>query len=204
MDQKRQTLQQQHCGPDPSAQTEPAGGSGGRLARGRAAVVLAFRETRAAWPGLSIYERFEQLVSLVLTTLVSVVVMAALVNLTFRVSILLVYGLLDPADHGIFQTIFGMIFTVLIAPEFNHSILGVLRRHESIIQVEAVVLIALLALARKFIIIDMTTVQPLTLIGLAGASLALGTVYWFVRDQDRKDDMAETRAGDPAKLHSSG
>jgi uncharacterized membrane protein (DUF373 family) len=150
------------------------------------------RETRTAWPGLSTYARFEQGVSLVLTALIGLVIIAAVANLTVRVVTLMFFGLLDPAEHGVFQAIFGMIFTVLIALEFNHSILGVLERKESIVQVKTVVLIALLALARKFIILDATKTEPMTIIGLAAAVLALGAVYWFVRDQDRKDTIVPT------------
>ena len=145
------------------------------------------RETREAWPGLSMYERFEQVVTLVLTALISLVIIAALINLTGRIIALVLFGMLDPAEHGVFQAIFGMIFTVLIALEFNHSILSVLERKNSIVQVRTVVLIALLALVRKFVILDATKVAPLTLIGLAGSVLALGAVYWMVRDQDRKN-----------------
>lgn len=145
------------------------------------------RETREAWPGLSTTSRFEQVVSLVLTGLISLVIAAALVNLTFRILILVLFGLLDPAETGVFQAFFGMIFTVLIALEFNHSIIGVLHRKESNVQVRTVVLIALLALVRKFIILDATKTEPLTIIGLAAAILALGSVHWLVRDQDRKD-----------------
>ena len=152
-----------------------------------AAVSDMLRETREAWPGLGLYERFEQIVSILLTMMISLVVIAALFNLTFRIGTLLLYGLLDPADHGVFQAIFGMIFTVLIALEFNHSILSVLERKESIVQVRTVVLIALLALVRKFIILDASKTEPLTIIGLASAVLALGAVHWLVRDQDRKD-----------------
>ena len=148
------------------------------------------KEVRAAWPSLTLYERFEEVVALVLTGLISLVVIAALINLSYRIVILVVFGLLDPAEHSVFQAVFGMIFTVLIALEFNHSILGVLKRGDSIIQVRTVVLIALLALARKFIILDATKVEPLTIIGLAAAVLALGAVHWLVRDQDRKEDEA--------------
>ena len=150
-----------------------------------AAIGNALRETREAWPGLSTYERFEQVVSLVLTALIGLVIIAALINLTFRIVTLVLFGLLDPAEHGVFQAIFGMIFTVLIALEFNHSILGVLERKESIVQVKTVVLIALLALARKFIILDASKTEPMTIVGLAAAVLALGGVYWLVRDRDR-------------------
>ena len=95
-----------------------------------------------------------------------------------------------------------MIFTVLIALEFNHSILGVLHRKESIIQLRTVVLIALLALARKFIILDASKTEPLTIIGLAAAVLALGAVHWLVRDQDRKD--SQCAAEDAASTQNRG
>ena len=62
-----------------------------------------------------------------------------------------------------------------------------LERKESIVQVRTVVLIAILALVRKFIILDATKTEPMTIIGLAAAILALGAVHWLVRDQDRKD-----------------
>ena len=170
--------------PTPGVTPEAGSRSGGRHG---AALSNAFQETREAWPGLSAYERFEQVVSILLTMLISAVIVAALVNLTFRVASMVLFGMLDPAEHGVFQSIFGMIFVVLIALEFNHSILSVLHRHQSIIQVRTVVLIALLALARKFIILDATNTDPMTILGLAAAVLALGAGYWLVRDQDRKE-----------------
>jgi uncharacterized membrane protein (DUF373 family) len=147
----------------------------------------ALSEIRRSWLVLSLYERFEQLVIVALTALISLVVLAALGGLSVRVFQLLAHGIIDPADHSVFQVVFGMIFTVLIALEFNHSILSVLKRHENIVQARAVVLIALLALARKFIILDASTTSPLNILGLAAAVLSLGAVYWLVRDQDRRD-----------------
>jgi uncharacterized membrane protein (DUF373 family) len=155
------------------------------------AIRNAIGETREAWPSLSHYKRFEQLVSLVLTVLVSLVIIVTLFHLSIRIAVLLLYGLIDPADPENFQALFGMILTVLIALEFNHSIMGVLERRKSIVQVRTVVLIALLALVRKFIILDVSKTEPLTIIGLAAAILALGSVYWVVRDQDRKDAPEE-------------
>ena len=38
----------------------------------------------------------------------------------------------------------------------------------------------------KFIVLEVQDVQPLPLIGLALTALALGGVYWLVRDQDRR------------------
>jgi uncharacterized membrane protein (DUF373 family) len=143
--------------------------------------------TQAAWRTLTFYERFEQIISLLLTALISLVIIGAVLNLTFRIAILLVFGLIDPAEQELFHAIFGMVLTVLIALELNHSILGVMDRKNSIIQVRTVVLVALLALVRKFIVLDTGKTESLTIIGLALAVVALGTVYWLVRDQDRKE-----------------
>ena len=37
------------------------------------------------------------------------------------------------------------------------------------------------------IIIDATKTEPMTLVGLALAVLALGGVYWLVREQDHRE-----------------
>jgi uncharacterized membrane protein (DUF373 family) len=145
-----------------------------------------FEQTRTAWRTLTFYERFEQVISLLLTVLISVIVVGAVLSLSFRIAMLLIFGLIDPAEQALFHAIFGMVLTVLIALELNHSILGVLERKKSIIQVRTVVLVSLLALVRKFIILDTAKAEPLTIIGLAMAVMALGAVYWLVRDQDRK------------------
>jgi uncharacterized membrane protein (DUF373 family) len=47
-------------------------------------------------------------------------------------------------------------------------------------------LIALLAIVRKLIIIDMSATEAAQVLALAAAILALGVVYRLVRDQDRR------------------
>ncbi len=148
------------------------------------------RGTREAWPHLSFYEKFEQLVVLVLTVLIAVVVASAVWHLAVNISLLLFSHAFDPADQAIFQTVFGMIFTVIIALEFKHSLLVVLARQESIVQVRSIVLLAMLAMVRKFIILDLDRTTAEQLFALAAAILALGVVYWLVRDQDRRERVA--------------
>jgi uncharacterized protein YqhQ len=81
-----------------------------------------FAETREHWPIMSVYERFEQIVALVLSLVISVVISLALVQLVIRIVPLLLSGAIDPLDHEVFQALFGMIMTLLIAMEFKHSI----------------------------------------------------------------------------------
>ena len=145
-----------------------------------------FRQARAEWMLLTFYERFEQVVILILTGLISLVVVFAVWNLALKIfhAVLAPQGF-DPTDYSVFQAIFGAIFTVIIALEFKRSLLVVAERKESIVQVRTVILIALLAIVRKLIILDLTSTDALQLFALAAAILALGAVYWLVRDQDR-------------------
>jgi uncharacterized membrane protein (DUF373 family) len=92
----------------------------------------------------------------------------------------------DPTDYGVFQAVFGTIFTVIIALEFKRSLLVLAERSDSVVQVRAVVLIALLAVVRKLIILDLSSTDAFHLLALAAAILALGAVYWLVRDQGRR------------------
>lgn len=138
------------------------------------------------WFTLTLYQRFEQVAALALTLLISVIIVVAIGELTREIVLLLSSGLLDPLDQAVFQMIFGQIMTVLIALEFNHSIIKVVAARESIVQVRTVLLIGVLALARKFIILDTKEVSADTLLALAAALLVLGATYWLIRDQDTR------------------
>jgi uncharacterized membrane protein (DUF373 family) len=148
-------------------------------------------ETWRYWSIMSFYERFEHVVALLLTVLIAVVIVIALWRLINAVWFLLIIQALDPLDHEVFQEIFGHIMTLLIAMEFKHSILRVIARKERIIQVKTVLLIALLALARKFIILDLSALSASLLAALALSTLALGGVYWLLRERDDRLGVPE-------------
>lgn len=141
------------------------------------------QQLRDAWAVMTFYERFEQTIALILSAVIAVVIVVSLVQLIRTVLVLLVVNSFNPLDHQVFQTVFGMIMTLLIAMEFKHSIIKVALRRDSIIQVKTVVLIALLALSRKFVILD-PEASPSKIAALAGAALALGLVYWLLRERD--------------------
>jgi uncharacterized membrane protein (DUF373 family) len=129
------------------------------------------------------YDRFEHFVAKGLTFLISVIVIVAFFRLSWDVFELLLLKSFDPLEHNVFQSIFGGIMTLLIAMEFKHSILVASKRDQNIIQVKTVLLIALLAVSRKFIILDLSAISAAKIASLAGALFALGCVYWLVRYQ---------------------
>jgi uncharacterized membrane protein (DUF373 family) len=144
-------------------------------------------KARAQFKLLSLYQRFEHIVITILTALIAIVVVVAVWNLTLKIVFSLVLpGNLDPSDYTIFQAVFGMIFTVIIALEFKKSLLVIAERRENVVQLRTVVMIALLAICRKVIILDLKETDALEIFALAAAILALGVVYWLIRGSDRR------------------
>jgi uncharacterized membrane protein (DUF373 family) len=143
---------------------------------------------RQRWRRLTVYLRFEHAVVLILTALISVIIIAAIWKLAVKVLVSLVLSnSFDLADLAEFQSVFGMVFTVIIALEFKRTLVLVTERTESVVQVRAVILIALLAIVRKLIILDISPGDAPQLLALAVATLSLGGVYWLVKDQDKPE-----------------
>ena len=150
-------------------------------------------ELRTKWQTLSIYEKFEQTVVSVLTLVIAGIVTIATWQLLLHTLNLVESHLVNLTDSQVFQSIFGMVLTVLIALEFKHTLLVVRHHRRAIVQVRAVVLIALLALVRRFIILDLYQTTPSVIAALAGAALALGVVFWLVGnyEQPGRDEVLE-------------
>lgn len=143
--------------------------------------------TREQWSAMTLYEKFEQIVVFVLSAIIAVIIVASVWALLREVASRLIFGASDILDYATFQAVFGKIFTVVIALEFKRSLLMVAERCFGVIQVRTIVLIALLAITRKFIILDLSETDPTKIAALGGAALALGLVFWLVRDQDRRE-----------------
>ncbi len=154
------------------------------------------------WGIMTFYQRFESVVALFLTLLITLVVIVAAFRLCAGIINGLVLGAMNPLDHKVFQNVFGEIMTVLIALEFNHTLQYVVTRQQSIIQTKVILLIALLAVTRKFIILDLKETTAETMFGLAAITLAIGIVYWLLRERD--DRLPQSQAPRHPKNTSTG
>jgi uncharacterized membrane protein (DUF373 family) len=145
----------------------------------------SIEELKARWPLLNIYEKFEQVIAIALIAIIAVIIVLALVNLGKEAVLLLFRNEMNPFSHNVFQTVFGEIMTLLIALEFRHSIVKVVAGQARIIQVKTVLLVALLAIARKFIILETETTPAATIAALAAAIVAIGVGYWLISERER-------------------
>lgn len=148
-------------------------------------------DLRLAFEPLTLYQKFEHVCIMILTALIAVVIVFAIWHLALKIAVSIHASTFDPTDFEVFQTVFGMIFTVIIALEFKRSLLVLAERVSGIVQVRSVLLIALLAVVRKLIILDLAHTEALQLLALAAAILALGGCYWLV-GQHRAATHAKT------------
>lgn len=82
--------------------------------------------------------------------------------------------------------ILGQFLLVLVALELFHSVRAYLEHHE--VQLDAVLTVALIAVARKLILTDLAAWSPATLLGLAAIVLALALarfLAWRHREAPR-------------------
>ncbi|MEA5098128.1 MAG: phosphate-starvation-inducible PsiE family protein [Burkholderiaceae bacterium] len=139
---------------------------------------------RLLWKPIHFHEKFEKIVAGILSIAIAIIIVVSLIQLLRTIYVMLVLDAMNPLDHTVFQAVFGMIMTLLIAMEFQHSIVRMAVRGDSLIQVKTVLLIGLIALARKFVILDPADTGPAKMAALSGATIALGVVYWLLRERD--------------------
>ena len=79
----------------------------------------ALRNVRSRWGLMTVYELYEQLVAIALSLIIAVLILIALAQLYERVLPVELRGALNPLDHEVFRSLFGCIFTLLIAMKFK-------------------------------------------------------------------------------------
>ena len=112
-----------------------------------------------------------------------VMMMLAVLLSTIELFIILVAEFLKPPKYllGIdnLLEIFGFFMMILIGLELLESIRAYLP--DESLHVEVVFLVAMIAIARKVIILEIKDLEPLVLIGIASIILALSLGYYFVK-----------------------
>jgi uncharacterized membrane protein (DUF373 family) len=126
-----------------------------------------------------LYGRFELVVSAILLILVSVIIVYSLVVLAVTLFEEFVVGARLVEATALKET-FGLILSILILVEFNHSIALAMHRRTGVLQVRVIILISIIVIARKLILLDYTNISVEALFGLGGLALALGLLYWLL------------------------
>ncbi len=128
----------------------------------------------------------ENIVAKVLSLALQGVILVVIVDL-----IIFLIGDVANDPVGYFNTksvieLFGLFLNVLIALELLENLTGYLKKH--VVQVELVVVTALIAVARKIIIFDLSKYDSNDLLGLGVAILSLSAGYWLIKNINSKNE----------------
>jgi uncharacterized membrane protein (DUF373 family) len=127
-----------------------------------------------------ILAKFERVIVLTLMAFM----MLAIVIATVEVGVILWMELINPPFMLLnvkeLMQVFGFILMVVIGLELLESIKAYLSDH--VVHVEVVLLVALVAVARKVIILDYKEITPQMLFAIAALVLALSVGFYVVRN----------------------
>ena len=135
--------------------------------------------------GRTPYEWFEQIILGIMVFIISLVIIYSVVVVIITLFEDLTSGT-GFMETGALKETFGLILTVIILVEFNHSIVLAIRQRSGAIQVRIVVLITIIVLARKLVLLDYASASVETLLGLGGLALSLGGLYWLISDGEQR------------------
>ena len=143
---------------------------------------------------LALMERFDRLIAWVLAILLMLVILLATAHLAVKLFQDVFYQsprFLVPIDQVL--DILGFFLIVLLGLELLESVRAYLR--DDLIHVEVVLIVAIIALARKVIILEAKETAPLTIVGLAALVLALSASYRLLSQtiRDRADSSPEKK-----------
>jgi len=135
-------------------------------------------------PLIVMAERGKRIVAGVLMVLMFVVLGIAVVELTW-VPLTLVFPALPGGTDSLIMSeaellnTFGVFLSVLIALELVETVEVYFKDNE--IHAEIVLLVALIALARKVVLLDIHSYEPVAIIGMAALFIGLAAAYVAIR-----------------------
>jgi uncharacterized membrane protein (DUF373 family) len=135
-------------------------------------------------PMLAFLKKFEHAV---IVSLISMMILVVLLS-TVELGWIIIKDILTPPiillDINELLEIFGFFLLVLIGVELLETIKAYLL--EKVVHVEIVLEVALIAIARKVIILDLEKYDSLTVLGMAGLILAVAVAFYVVRRKINK------------------
>ena len=137
---------------------------------------------------LDVLRKLEQVILVALVLMMSVVVFLSTIELGW----ILIRDIVTPPvvllDIDELLDVFGVFLLVLIGIELLETIKTYFVEH--VIHAEVVIEVAMIAIARKVIILDVKELPSLTLLGIAAIIITLAVAYWVVKRGVRERQVA--------------
>ena len=141
---------------------------------------------------LKALDKFETVINVALLWMLALVVLLATIDLGW----IILQDMLSPPvfllEDNELLDLFGAFLLVLIGVELLDSVKIYITKKT--IYVEVVLLVGIIAIARKVVILETTEMDALTLIGISGIIFALTIGYYFVKLAARKASRPDSQA----------
>jgi uncharacterized membrane protein (DUF373 family) len=128
---------------------------------------------------LDMLKKFERAVTTTLVVLMAVVVLLATIELAW----IIIQDIVTPPvfllEIDELLDIFGLFLLVLIGVELLETIKAYLK--DNVVHFEVVLTVAMIAIARKVITLDVKDLPAMTLVGIAAIILSLAAAKYFFR-----------------------
>ncbi len=137
-----------------------------------------------------VLKKFEKFIILILLIIMGIMILLS----TYELIVILVrdiiasvqqrdtFLILNPSD---LLSVFSFVLLIIIGLELFEAVKQYLKSH--ILQAEIILIVALTAIARKVIILDYSTTEPLALIGIALLVLTLAISYFLIKKVNKQD-----------------
>lgn len=126
-----------------------------------------------------ISRKIERLIIHVLIVMMAIVLLLATVELGYYLVKSIIESDYLLLDLEVLMDLFGVFLLVLIGIELLDTIKVYLR--ENVVHVEVVVLVAIIAVARKVVVLKIEELDGLTILGIGGLVVSLAVSYFLIK-----------------------
>lgn len=134
----------------------------------------------------------QRVIIILLLFILSIILLLATINVVIFIIQNIVQAPVSTFTATKMMDLFSIFLVILIGIELLETVKAFLQRE--VIQVEIVVLVAIIAVARKVIIGDFSKTDPLEIFGVAAILIALATTYFIVRRTRLKINLFSRKA----------
>lgn len=136
---------------------------------------------------LKFLKRFERIIVFALISMMSLVIVLSVLELGWTITKDIVDNFEGPLNFMVLDNLlalFGLFLLIVIGVELLETMKIYLR--EDTVHIEVILLVAIIAIARKAVVLDLEKVDALTIMSLGVLVIALATGYFIIKKVKKK------------------
>lgn len=136
---------------------------------------------------LKFLKRFERIIAFILISMMSLIIVLSVLELGWTITKDIIDNFKGPLNFMVLDNllaIFGLFLLILIGVELLETMKIYLR--DDTVHIEVIILVAIIAIARKAVVLDLEKVDAITIMSLGVLVIALATGYFIIKKVQKK------------------